>query len=208
MKVSVKVKYTNELRLTILENSLLHEYLITRSLGDILEIDLDNSYCLSDKSSSLTLATKINLLIDLNRLTKEQRTKLFYYLEIRNKFLHNWKCRTFEDCFSGTLSQTYKGLVKLYKPDMTLTQERQMNFCYNALSDDIVDIAINHLTMNVIDTKVTREKNKRDLAKYGQLRDNLVKVFWETLDSKILADYKISKENQIKLLEEFMSKVM
>lgn len=99
-------KYTNELRLTILENSLFHEHLITKSLGDILEIEIDNSYSLSDRSSSLSLAAKINLLIDLNRLTKEQKTKLIYYLEIRNQFLHNWKCRTFEDCFKS-LDKTY-----------------------------------------------------------------------------------------------------
>ena len=199
MKDEAKKKYTNELRLTILENSLFHEHLITKSLGDILEIDIDNSYSLSDKSSSLSLATKINLLIDLNRLTREQKTKLIFYLEIRNQFLHNWKCRTFEDCFKS-LDKTYNALNKLYKPDEALTQEKRMTYCYNALSDDVVDIAINHLTMNVIDTKVKRERNKKDLAKYEELRDNLVKVFWETLDSKTIADYKISKEDQVKLL--------
>lgn len=83
-----------------------------------------------------------------------------------------------------------------------------MTQCYNALSSDVVDIAINHLTMNVIDTKVTRKRDKENLAKYEELRSNVIKIFWETLDSKTIADYKISKEDQVKLLEEFMNKVM
>ncbi|NAS30332.1 hypothetical protein GTQ40_05065 [Flavobacteriaceae bacterium R38] len=72
-----KEKYTNELRLTILENSLFHEHLITRSLGDILDIDIENSYSLSDKSSALSLASKIHLLIDLKSLDKKQKPNCF-----------------------------------------------------------------------------------------------------------------------------------
>lgn len=82
MKNKLKENYTNALRLTILEINLFHEYLITKSLGGILEIEIENSYSLSDKSSALSLAAKINLLIDLKSLTKEQKPKLLYYLEI------------------------------------------------------------------------------------------------------------------------------
>lgn len=65
-----KSEYINELKLTILENSLLPEFLITKSLADILEIDFQDSYTLSDKSSSLSLASKIHLLIDLKNYLK------------------------------------------------------------------------------------------------------------------------------------------
>jgi hypothetical protein len=103
MENELPINYTNDLRLTILENSLFHEYLITKSVGDLLEIEVENSYSLSDKSSALSLASKIHLLIDLKTLSKEQKPKLFYYLEIRNQFLHNWKCKTFENCFATSL---------------------------------------------------------------------------------------------------------
>ncbi|CAN0588584.1 unnamed protein product, partial [Ectocarpus sp. 12 AP-2014] len=78
------------------------------------------------------------------------------YLEIRNQFLHNWKCKTFEDCFKS-LEGTHKALKKLYPSEEDWDAERQMTFQYNSLSDDIVDIAINHLTKNVINAKAKRE---------------------------------------------------
>lgn len=207
MKDELKKKYTNDLRLTILENSLFHEFLITKSLGDMLEVDIENSYSLSDKSTGLSLAAKIHLLIDLNSLTKEQKPKLFYYLEIRNQFLHNWKCKTFGDCFKSR-QDTYNALKKLYKPDITLSSEQQMAQCYNALSDDIVDIAINHLTMKVINTKVSREGNKKDLEKYKEIRNNIVKMFWDSLESDTLKGYEITQEDKVKLLDDFIKKVM
>lgn len=202
-----KKEYTNQLRLTILENSLFHEYLITYLLGNLLEIKTEDSYSLSDKSSALSLASKINLLIDLKSLSREQKPKLSYYLEIRNQFLHNWKCTTFEDCFKS-LNKTYNGLKKLYPPDINLTIEEQMTFCYYSLSNDIVDIATNDLMKNVVKVKTTQKMLIRESENFKEITPKVIKGVWELMDSSELSKYNITIEDKMKLMAEFMNKII
>lgn len=202
-----KKEYTNKLRLMILENSLFHEHLITYFLGTLLEIETEGSYSLSDKSSALSLASKINLLIDLKSLNREQKPKLSYYLEIRNQFLHNWKCTTFEDCFKS-LDKTYNGLKKLYSPDIKLTLEEQMNFCYDCLSNDIVDIATNDLMKNIVKVKTTQKKLKRESENFKEMTPKVIKSVWELMDSSELSKYNITIEDKMKLMGEFMNKII
>lgn len=193
------------MRISVLENSLFHEFLITKSLADLLNIDIKKSLSLSDKSTCLSLSAKMNLLIDLRNLTKEQKPKLSYYLEIRNQFLHNWTIKTFKDCFAA-LEGTFSALKKIYKPCDNLPAEEQMAFCYNNLCSDIIDITIGHLTMSFINKRSCKADNQNDLAKYKHLQNKLVPTFWETLESETISKYSISKEDQIKLLDEFIHK--
>jgi hypothetical protein len=200
-------KYTNELRLTILENSLFHEYLITSELSSLLGVDMSESYSFGDKSTSLSLSSKINLLIDLNILEKVQKTKLLYYLEIRNKFLHNWKCRKFEDCFKS-IPSTYKALEKLYSPSQDLTTELKMVYCYNALGEDIVDILINHITKKVIKSRAESQIKDTYEKELSTMTTKVFSTFLEILESDILQKYNIKNEDKNQLLIQFSHKVI
>ncbi|NAS30333.1 hypothetical protein GTQ40_05070 [Flavobacteriaceae bacterium R38] len=83
-----------------------------------------------------------------------------------------------------------------------------MTFCYNSLSDDIVDIAINHLTMNVINTKASREIQKKDAEKFKEMRTKVVEYVWELMNSSVISKYNISFEDKRKLIIEFIDKTI
>ena len=199
--------YTNELRLTILENSLFHEYLITNELSSLLGVNMNESFSFGDKSTSLSLSSKINLLLDLNILDKVQKTKLQYYLEIRNKFLHNWKCRSFEDCFKS-IPSTYRALEKLYSPEQELTEELKMVHCYNALGQDIVDILVNHITMKVIKSRVNSQLKESYESELNNQTKKVFSAFLELLESDILKKYNIENEDKNHLLIQFSNKII
>ncbi|TVZ47449.1 hypothetical protein [Olleya sp. Hel_I_94] len=52
---------------------------------------------LSNKSSSLSLKSKIDLLYDCKKITKEEYSSLLHIISIRNQFAHNYDCQRFED---------------------------------------------------------------------------------------------------------------
>jgi hypothetical protein len=112
------MKYDHETsmkkRSKILSCSLTLELLASLTLGQMLDVDelddLKNTRSLGNKSSALSFSQKLNLLLDIKTITKDERTKLDSFLGIRNQFMHN------KSAFSYfTAVNAFNGMNKLLK---------------------------------------------------------------------------------------------
>jgi hypothetical protein len=90
--------YEGKVRLQVLEHSLQLEGYATLWLSIFLDIDSRISKTLGNKSSAISLNSKINLLIDLGALDSKMSDKFLKLMEIRNQFMHNPHAKTFVDC--------------------------------------------------------------------------------------------------------------
>ncbi len=113
-----------EMRTDILETSLAIEGMLSVFLAGLLgiKIDPDTTNSFSNKSSALSFANKIHLLIDIGALDKEMKLKYFTFMEIRNQFMHNIKIRSYEHFFTEYLSDKKKYVLSHYKTDKKRSQ--------------------------------------------------------------------------------------
>jgi|GEM_PF-6848920 len=188
-----KRKKERNVRSIILENALLFEGMITMNLASILGINHEESRTLGHKSSSISLKTKTDFLIDIGALNKEDQKKIMYALEIRNIFMHNISCRSFED-FAKFNPSTYNALVKLYKPKHGLTVNKQLNFCYNMLVKDVTDITFG--TFEHVQKVISKDNESKTYKKGFSLIDESMKY---ALNSKNL-------ENETSILDDVTNK--
>lgn len=89
--------YNTDLRSSILICSLREEEIATQTIMYLLRVIKPKSKTLGNKSSSLSFKNKIDLLYDLGDFTSEEYTKYVKFMEIRNQFMHNPNCNSFED---------------------------------------------------------------------------------------------------------------
>jgi hypothetical protein len=84
-----------ELRSEILERALILENEVNKLLFHFLGINKEITKTLSNKSSSLSFKNKIDLLLDLDRINKDEYQQMLLFMEIRNQFLHNISANDF-----------------------------------------------------------------------------------------------------------------
>ncbi len=131
-----------EIRKEILENALMMEMLTTNFLARILNIkEPKNSRTLGNKTSSFSFNNKIDLLIDLGALKKEERRKYQYFMEIRNQFIHNIYASTYEKCLS-VLDGTNNAILKLYPQPDDLSLDEKYKNAVNSLSEEVLNLTI------------------------------------------------------------------
>lgn len=90
------------LRLCVIENSIFIEELISDVIGRILNIDWKESKSFGFGSSSLSFNQKVQIILDIKGVDKENLKRLMSLMHIRNKFAHVSHIKTFEDFFSKT----------------------------------------------------------------------------------------------------------
>jgi hypothetical protein len=151
----MKLTNTDLLRLKILSNSIDFEYLVSKALCTLLDIDIETSSAFGNKSSSLSFFAKIGILLDMKTIDKEDKKVLVAYMEIRNKFMHDFHCTSFINCFK-TLSSTMNYLKKKYNPSEDMELEEQYDFCFNQLAEESANIIV----VKVL-SKASRAKTKR-----------------------------------------------
>ncbi len=89
-----------DLRLCVIENSIFIEELVSRVLGNILNIDWKNSKSFGHTSTSLSFFQKLQLIQDIKGIDKEDLKKLTCLANIRNKFAHVSEINSFDKLFS------------------------------------------------------------------------------------------------------------
>jgi hypothetical protein len=89
--------YNRDLRAQILICSIREEEAASEILKNLLRLVKPNSKTLDNKSSSLSFKNKIDLLYDIDDLNKDDYTSLLKFMEIRNQFIHNPNCSSFND---------------------------------------------------------------------------------------------------------------
>lgn len=125
-------------RLKVLETALTIESNITLVLAYLLDISVEDSKTLSNKSSAISFKTKIDLLTDIRALDREEVKKFEYFSSIRNQFVHNISAENFESCFSFIDGLENK-LYKIYVPDKVLAHETQLEVCFDLLVKDLLN---------------------------------------------------------------------
>ena len=171
--------YAAKVRSKILSNSLRLDYIITMMLGDLLGFAPVTSITLGTKSSTLSFKSKVELLIDIGALNKNNKNKFIKFMEIRNQFVHNISVDSFKSCFASVEGST--GFLKKNYPKAVgekKTEESLFEKLYDELSEDVFNLAIG------IGQKVKENERKSISAIYKNdafdilvtSLDNLVKV--------------------------------
>ena len=81
-----------------IEKTLAIEALTSKLIKHMVGLDLHGSTkALDNKSSSISLKAKIDLLSDCGKIDKQTYTNLQHIISIRNQFAHNFECDNFSD---------------------------------------------------------------------------------------------------------------
>ncbi|WP_024770358.1 hypothetical protein [Aquimarina macrocephali] len=129
----------DNLRLCVIENSILIETAITILICTKLNIEPENSKSFGNGSSSLSFSQKIQIMQDIQGLEKELVKKLSCLTNIRNKFAHVGEVSDFEKFFQ--ISKNGKELRNsLHRWYSSIHSENSSDFyrkTFYSLVDDI-----------------------------------------------------------------------
>lgn len=123
-------------RTKVLKTALLVENMVSTMLALLLDINLETSRTMGNKSSSIPLNIKIDLLTDIQTMTREDAKKFFDFMSVRNQFMHNMSAVSFEACI-GAIDGLGARLLKLYPKEDKLTLEEKYELCFDELSGDL-----------------------------------------------------------------------
>jgi len=178
------ISKSQNLRLYILEHTLVIEELVSKSLGTILNIDWEKSKSFGYSSGSLSFNQKVKIIQDLKGLNKIGSNKLEDLMMIRNKFAHIKSVETFQDFFESSNSgkavkrnfdKNYFTKFTLFKP---VSEEFRYKFYFFHLFFDIlsmlISISIKHSFeegektgkmefLNALNEEVTKLPNRSEI---------------------------------------------
>lgn len=151
-------------RLEVIECSILIERAVATSLASLLDIDLDESKTLGNKSSSFSFKQKLDLLTDIKVVDKSAMKKFQIFSEIRNQFAHNFDVIDFSSCFLN-LDGAEHFLRKNYSLECSdgASKEEEFSTMYSLLFADILSITstiIKQVEKRYVRIIVEREKEK------------------------------------------------
>lgn len=138
-------------------------------------LDLDgDTKTLDNKSSSISLRAKIDLLMDCGKIDKQTYTNLLHVISIRNQFAHNFESNNFED-LPRFIDGVDKPLLK-YCPELTSSAEENLKVGFL----NMLDQAFQFL-----------RKEFRGVTEEYQINAAKVKIRVEENEEKILNQYGI-----------------
>lgn len=171
MKWSIKNLKNEDLgldnRKIVLKYSLYIEDHVSTFLEMLLKIE-PGSKSFGNSSYALSFNAKLLLMFDMDIIDKEERIKLETFMAIRNQFMHNSNCTTFEICIK------YLGKEKYLKEIHNFSEEKALEDNYRdavvALGEMSVNIALKVMEETIRDTKraaaIITDKNILDAYNY------------------------------------------
>ena len=159
-------------RTKVLKAALIVESGVSMCLGLLLGIDLNTSKTLGNKSTSIPLNIKIDLLTDINSMDKDDAKKFSYFMPIRNQFMHNISATSFEYCINYIDGLGNK-LLKLYPQDESLSDEEKYENCFQALFEDLMMI------LKKLGRKI---KEKISLEAFNKTNEIAVQIFMRSIN--------------------------
>lgn len=211
--MNIEAQLNIEVRSRILEYSLV----IENSINDLLLLNLgiynekDKTRLFSNKGK-LTFQNKIDLLSDIEVLSKEENKEFELLMNIRNKFLHDIDCSSFQNL----LQQLDNGIVNRFKKfieegQSIFDEEVCKKACYRLFQRNIDTIkkkvSVNRETIE-LKYKLFQQQNQQLLFYIDTLNNLLEKVSIATENSE-LENPKVAKlgEEILKILQETQSKL-
>lgn len=166
---------TFENRQIAIEKTLFIELLTSKLIKHMMGLDLDgNTKTLDNKSSSISLRAKIDLLMDCGKIDKQNYTNLLHIISIRNQFAHNFECNNFED-LPKFIDGIDKPLLK-YCPNLNVSIEENLKTGFL----NMLDLAFKFLSNEF-----------RGVTKQYQIDAGKVKMRVEENEEKLLDHYGI-----------------
>lgn len=177
MEIGLKIRSEN------LEVALFIESEISFILETLLGIkDHYKSKSFSNKSGALSFCQKIDLLIDIDVLSKKDKKKFLAFMEIRNQFMHNLEVVNYEKCFEF-LNGSDKFLSKNYNQIDGISKEENLGNLVRQLRMDLINITfgLKKKLINKIrkDTKMEIYKKSQQafIISIEELKATLDKLF-------------------------------
>jgi hypothetical protein len=126
----------------ILTYALLLEFFTSIFLAQLLGIkDREKTISFGNKNSALSFNQKINLLIDIKALSKENKNKYQTFMEVRNQFMHNFQADSFETCYSFIEGKA-NFVLRLYPQSEEFSKEEQLKKATLNLSEELLNTTI------------------------------------------------------------------
>lgn len=153
-----------EKRQEILQCSLLVEDFTSLFIAQLLNIkNYKETKSLGNMSGNLSFSQKVNLLIDMEALSPNERSKTQAFMEIRNQFMHNIEAKDYVTCFKY-LADKKKFLLKTYPQNTDLPMEEQLHKASIQLASDVIKIIVS--VNEKVNRKITEEAKKDILERY------------------------------------------
>jgi hypothetical protein len=129
-----KLKMNQTTRGKIIERAVKVESSIRELLALILKIDKDKSTAFGNKKP-LAFSNKIDILCDLDYMTKEYRKMFQTFSEIRNKFAHINEVDSFVKCFDILHDKKTKFLSEFANEHITKVEDEELklSLCFENL---------------------------------------------------------------------------
>jgi len=188
-----------EARLKVLKYSLEIEHFVSDELAKLLDIrDFKNSKSFGNKSTSLSLNQKLNLLLDCESISSTEKSIMESFITIRNQFMHNIDANSFElaiNQIDGLLSR----LKKLYPNNfIDLEIEKSLENCVDLLYLDSLKILSNEKG-NKLRKTLSKLFAKGNGVMYETLRDSMNKNIAEL--ENFIENYKEDKIPKIEIAQ-------
>jgi len=147
-----------------IEKTLIIESLTSKLIKHLIGLDLyGDTKALDNKSSSISLRAKIDLLTDCGKIDKQTYSNLLHIISIRNQFAHNFECNNFED-----LPKFIDGIEKpLLKFCLKITDSLEENLKSGFLNmmDQVFDFLRNEFQGVTKEYQIDSEKVKIFISK-------------------------------------------
>ncbi|MBX2983371.1 MAG: hypothetical protein KF843_11910 [Flavobacteriales bacterium] len=138
-----------ELRSFVLHTALQLEWYSVRMLAILLDVDRNNSVVCGNTSRSLSFDARMQLLMEMRAWGPEHKTKLLWFMQLRNQMMHNYDARTMVECMSFTQVKP-KELLKAFPQEHSLPEEEQLTRALLSLSDYVLQSS-NELMIAALD---------------------------------------------------------
>lgn len=189
-------------RMVVLGSALKIEYLINQLLGQILDIECENSKTLGNKSTSLSLNQKVLILLDLKIIEPKEKEKIENFMGVRNQFMHNLNTSSFEIYFDNNVSAK-NWFKKNYPIEINnITNEEKYKKAFLNLSLDVHSIILKrNITSAII--KCSKEHISKLEIKYKSVLEETYFKIFETLPASLVCF--LNEGKSIDNIEEFVN---
>ena len=198
--------YALEIRHDILITALSLENLTSKFLSKLLGIeDYKNTRSFGNKSGNLSFNQKIELLIDLDSLAKNDKTKFQTFMEIRNQFMHNIDVKSYTECFE-LLDGKEKYILRIHPIDdvvkgTIVSKEVKLRLATELLASELMDI-MNDLPFKIFKNeiqKVQHEMHGMIQGKFSEANQKMKLILEESISEKIKLKQGLSHEELVSL---------
>ena len=173
----------NEVRLEVLQMTLVLEDMLNRILIQLFRIKKDTPNTFSHKSSSISFKTKVDFLFDLERIDKKTYNDLITLMEIRNQFMHNLSAESYLIVLNRLGKEKY---IENFASDLRSSNstnevptENELIYKYGV---NRLYLQISNKLTEVVDTiNKEIEEEKRNLLNH-EIYEIAVKLYDESLD--------------------------